>query len=154
MLVDLGRNDLGRVAKIGSVKVPSFMRVERYSHVMHLVSDVTAELGDGKDAFDAVASVFPAGTLSGAPKIRAMQIVSELEGRRRGFYGGLVGWFGRDGDADTCIAIRTVELTKGRYRVQAGAGLVYDSVGLSEAAETTAKAEAVLRSLSLAAEGL
>ena len=161
MLVDLGRNDLGRVAEVGSVRVPSFMRLEKYSHVMHLVSDVEARLAAGKDAFDAVASVFPAGTLSGAPKVRAMQIVSELEGRRRGAYGGLVGWFDRDGNADTCIAIRTVEMqeaAKGgapaRFRVQAGAGVVYDSNPVSEARETAAKAEGVLQSLSLAARGL
>ena len=161
MLVDLGRNDLGRVATVGSVKVPSFMRLERYSHVMHLVSDVEATLAPGKDAFDAVASVFPAGTLSGAPKVRAMQIVSELEGRRRGSYGGLVGWFDREGNADTCIAIRTVEMNepasgKGptRFRVQAGAGIVYDSIPLSEARETEAKAEGVLQSLALASRGL
>ena len=161
MLVDLGRNDLGRVAAVGSVRVPSFMRLERYSHVMHLVSDVEATLAPGKDAFDAVASVFPAGTLSGAPKIRAMQIVSELEGRRRGSYGGLVGWFDREGNADTCIAIRTVEMNepangKGptRFRVQAGAGIVYDSIPLSEARETAAKAEGVLQSLALASRGL
>jgi anthranilate synthase component 1 len=155
MLVDLGRNDLGRVATIGSVRVPDFMRVERYSHVMHLVSDVTAELAEGKDAFDAVASVFPAGTLSGAPKIRAMQIVSQTEGRPRGPYGGLVGWFGTDGGADTAIAIRTVRLDAGgRFTVQAGAGIVYDSDPAAEAAETIAKSEGVLRALDLAARGL
>ncbi len=174
MLVDLGRNDLGRVARAGSVRVPSFMRVERYSHVMHLVSDVTGELRGDRDPFDAVASVFPAGTLSGAPKVRAMQIVSELEARRRGVYGGLVGWFGLDGRADTCIAIRTVELTvppgarartppgsRGpaagggwRFRVQAGAGIVFDSDPAAEAAETRAKAEGVLAALDLAARGL
>lgn len=158
MLVDLGRNDLGRVAKVGSVKVPDFMRVERYSHVMHLVSDVTAELADGKDALDAVASVFPAGTLSGAPKIRAMQIVSELEGRRRGAYGGMVGWFDLAGNADTCIAIRMVQMKRGaggmRFSVQAGAGIVYDSDPAAEAAETVAKSRGVIRALELAAEGL
>lgn len=154
MLVDLGRNDLGRVARIGSVAVPDFMRIERYSHVMHLVSDVTAELAPGKDAFDAVASVFPAGTLSGAPKIRAMQIVAELEGARRGPYGGLVGWFDAAGNADTCIGIRMVAMHKGRFRVQAGAGIVYDSDPAAEARETEAKAAGTLRALEMAAGGL
>lgn len=145
MLVDLGRNDLGRVCRFGSVRVPSFKRVERYSHVMHLVSDVQGELSKGKDAIDAFQACFPAGTLTGAPKIRAMEIIEELEETRRGFYGGAVGYFGFDGDAEFAITIRSLAFwpeSKGKARVvfQAGAGIVADSDPAREYEETRNKA--------------
>jgi hypothetical protein len=127
MLVDLGRNDLGRVCRFGSVRVPEFMKVERYSHVLHIVSSVLGELDDDKDALDALVATFPAGTLSGAPKIRAMEIIDELEGAARGLYGGALGYLDLAGNLDFCIAIRTLTLEAGRARVQAGAGIVADS---------------------------
>jgi anthranilate synthase component 1 len=150
MLVDLARNDLGRVCKIGSVRVPDYAIVERYSHVMHIVSQVEGELAEGKDAFDLFRSTFPAGTLTGAPKVRAMQIISELEGERRGIYGGAVGYFGFDGGHDSCIVIRTAFLRDGVASVQAGAGVVADSVPTSEFEETLNKSKGVLRALGLA----
>lgn len=147
MLVDLARNDLGRVARYGSVKVDELMVVEHYSHVMHIVSNVTARLAPGKAAFDAFTASFPAGTLSGAPKVRAMEIIDSLEVTRRGPYGGVVGYFDFSGNIDTCITIRTLIATKGRAYVQAGAGIVADSDPAEEAAETRRKAEAVLRAV-------
>ncbi|MGN1089368.1 MAG: anthranilate synthase component I [Huintestinicola sp.] len=152
MLVDLGRNDVGRVSKPGTVKVAEFMRVERYSKVMHLVSDVEGVLEEGKTAVDALMSVLPAGTLSGAPKVKAMQIIDELENVKRGVYGGTVGYMAYNGDIDTCIAIRTVLFRNGKAYVQAGAGIVYDSDPESEYEETKRKAAAVINALSGAAQ--
>ncbi|MDT0306644.1 anthranilate synthase component I [Streptomyces sp. DSM 44917] len=153
MLVDLGRNDLGRVCAPGSVEVLDFMAIERYSHVMHIVSTVTGRLDEGRTAFDALTACFPAGTLSGAPKPRAMQIIEELEPTRRGLYGGCVGYLDFAGDADTAIAIRTAVLRDGTAYVQAGAGVVADSDPLSEDDECRSKAAAVLRAVA-AADGL
>jgi anthranilate synthase component 1 len=150
MLVDLGRNDLGRVSRFRSVAVPEFMAVERYSHVMHIVSSVTGELAEGKDALDALAATFPAGTLSGAPKIRAMEIIDELEPDRRGLYGGAVGYLDLRGNLDFCITIRTVVLEGGQAVVQAGAGIVADSDPESERREMEAKAAAMREALRLA----
>jgi anthranilate synthase component 1 len=147
MLVDLGRNDLGRVCAPGSVEVVEFMTVERYSHVMHIVSTVTGRVAEGRTAFDVLTACFPAGTLSGAPKPRAMQIIEELEPTRRGLYGGCVGYLDFAGDADTAIAIRTALIRDGRAYVQAGAGVVADSVPESEDAECRNKAAAVLRAV-------
>lgn len=154
MLVDLGRNDLGRVARPGSVQVKQFMFVERYSHVMHLVSDVESLLADGKDAFDLVEAAFPAGTLSGAPKVRAMELINELEPESRGAYGGAVGYFSCTGNMDLAITIRTLEILDGRITVQAGAGIVYDSVPEKEYEETMNKAAAVFKAVNLAAGNL
>jgi anthranilate synthase component 1 len=154
MLVDLGRNDLGRVAEIGSVSVPTYMAVERYSHVMHLVSRVEARLDDGHDRLDALVATFPAGTLTGAPKIRAMQIVGALEPTRRGLYGGAVGYLDFAGNLDFCIAIRTIAMREGRAVVQAGAGIVADSVPSAEYDETRDKARALIQALELANKGL
>lgn len=151
MLVDLGRNDVGRVCKPGSVRVHDFMHIERYSHVMHLVTEVQGMLTADMDAFEAVRAAFPAGTLSGAPKVRAMEIIDTLEQRRRGLYGGAVGYFGPRGDADFGIAIRTLTALHDRFVVQAGAGLVADSDPVAEADETEHKAQAVLRALRWAA---
>jgi len=150
MLVDLGRNDIGRVCRFGSVAVPELMKVEHYSHVAHLVSSVTGELADGKDALDALAATFPAGTLSGAPKIRAMEIIDELEPARRGLYGGALGYLDLRGNLDFCIAIRTLVIEAGRARVQAGGGIVADSEPAYEQRETEAKAGAMLEALELA----
>ncbi|WP_112273044.1 anthranilate synthase component I [Lentzea terrae] len=150
MLVDLGRNDLGRVCKPGSVHVVDFFKVERYSHVMHIVSTVTGELADGKTAYDAVAACFPAGTLSGAPKPRAMELIEELEPTRRGLYGGVVGYFDFAGDADTAIAIRTALVRGGVAYVQAGGGIVADSDPLAEDNECLNKAGAVLAAIATA----
>ncbi len=136
MLVDLGRNDLGRVAEVGSVSVPRFMQIERYSHVMHIVSVVKAKLRSDLHSFDAMMSVFPAGTLSGAPKIRAMQIINSFEPESRGVYGGAIGFIDFSGNMDSCIAIRTATVEGGIVRIQAGAGVVADSVAESEFAET------------------
>jgi anthranilate synthase component 1 len=150
MLVDLGRNDLGRVAETGSVRVDRLMAVERYSHVMHLVSTLSARLRPGLDRFDALAACFPAGTVSGAPKIRAMQIIDELEPVPRGVYAGAVLYLDFAGNLDSCIAIRTL-MTRGRRAVlQAGAGIVADSVPEREFAETAAKAGALLSAIELA----
>jgi anthranilate synthase component 1 len=153
MLVDLGRNDLGRVCRPGTVEVPEFATIERYSHVMHIVSTVVGELRPGQTAFDALAATFPAGTLSGAPKVRAMEIIEELEPTRRGLYGGTVGYFGFGGDMDMAIAIRTALLRRGRAYVQAGAGIVADSDPAAEELETRDKAAAVLAAI-VAAETL
>jgi anthranilate synthase component I len=150
MLVDLGRNDVGRVAEFGSVRVPEFMKVERYSHVMHLVSQVEGSLRDGVSAMDVFRACFPAGTVSGAPKIRAMEIIDELEPLRRGPYAGAVGYFAYGGRSmDTAIAIRTLVASHGQARVQAGAGVVIDSDPAAEYQETLDKAAALLRILSI-----
>jgi anthranilate synthase component I len=150
MLVDLGRNDLGRICTPGSVEVIDFMSVERYSHVMHIVSTVTGKLSPEKSAVDALFATFPAGTLSGAPKPRAMEIIEELEPHRRGLYGGAIGYLDFTGNIDTCIAIRTALIYKGRAYVQAGAGVVADSVAESENQECINKAAAVLGAISAA----
>ena len=150
MLVDLGRNDLGRVCLPGSVEVVEFMQVERYSHVMHLVSTVVGALEPDRTALDALVATFPAGTLSGAPKPRAMSIIDDLEPARRGLYGGVVGYVDFAGDLDTAIAIRTALIRGDRAHVQAGAGVVADSDPASEDAECRAKAAAVLRAVAIA----
>jgi anthranilate synthase component I len=150
MLVDLGRNDLGRVCVPGTVKVDELMEVENYSHVMHIVSNVTGTLAEGKDAFDALRATFPAGTVSGAPKIRAMEIISELEPAARGPYAGTVGYIGADGAMDMCITIRTVMITGGRAYLQSGAGIVADSDPEREYDETLHKAKALHHALELA----
>lgn len=147
MLVDLGRNDVGKVSKFGSVEVTSFMQTERYSKVMHLVSDVQGTLKDDKNAIDALLAVLPAGTLSGAPKVRAMEIIDEMENKKRGLYGGTVGYLGFDGNIDTCIAIRTVLFRNNKAYVQAGAGIVADSVPEKEFVETQNKALAVINAI-------
>ena len=147
MLVDLGRNDVGRVAEAGSVEVTDLMRVVKYSNVMHLESEVRGKLRQHKDAYDALRSCLPAGTLSGAPKIRAIEILSELEGERRGPYGGAVGYFGFDGAMDTAITIRTMVIKNGTAYIQAGGGIVADSIPESEYQETLHKARAALRAL-------
>ncbi len=152
MLVDLGRNDVGRVAKIGSVKVTELMTVERYSHVMHIVSNVVGELNDGVDSFDAFRATFPQGTVSGAPKIRAMEIIDELEPVRRGVYAGAVGYFSFTGNTDTAIALRTLLIKGDRVYIQAGGGVVADSDPLTEYQESCNKARAMIRSLSAARE--
>lgn len=154
MLVDLGRNDLGRVCKYGTVRVPEFMTIERYSHVMHIVSDVVGELRDDVDAFDVIRACFPAGTVSGAPKVRAMEIIEELEPVRRGPYAGAVGYFSFSGDLDSCITIRTLVLCGDTAYVQAGAGVVADSVPENEYFETLNKARAMLSAVELAEKGL
>ena len=150
MLVDLGRNDVGRVCEFNTVKVPEQMVIERYSHVMHIVSDVTGTLSPGHDAYDVMKATFPAGTVSGAPKIRAMEIIAELEKTKRGPYAGAVGYFSFDGNLDSCITIRTVVLDKDKAYVQAGGGIVADSVPEMEYRETRNKAGAVLKALALA----
>ena len=154
MLVDLARNDLGRVAAAGSVEVRPLRSIERYSHVMHLVSGVTGRLAAGRDAFDLFAAAFPAGTLVGAPKVRAMELIDEIEPVRRGFYGGTVGYFGHGGDMDQAITIRTMVFRGDTYSYQAGAGLVADSVPQTEYEEVLAKSAIVRRALALAEEGL
>lgn len=153
-LMDLGRNDVGRVAQTGSVKVTDSMVIERYSHVMHIVSNVEGKLKPGMDAIDVLKATFPAGTVSGAPKIRAMEIIDELEPSKRGIYAGAVGYLGFNGDMDVAIAIRTAVIKDGTLYVQAGAGIVADSVPDSEWMETRNKAQAVLRAAEMALEGL
>jgi len=147
MLVDLGRNDVGRVAKPGSVKVPELMRVERYSHVMHLVSDVIGEIEDSKDMFDLFAATFTAGTMTGAPKVKAMELIAEIEGHKRGFYSGSVGYFGFDGNMDSAITIRTALFKEGKVYVQAGAGIVADSINELEYLEVNNKMGALIATL-------
>ena len=154
MLVDLGRNDVGRVSEIGSVKVTELMSVERYSHVMHIVSNVRGTLAPGKNGFDVFRATFPAGTVSGAPKIRAMEIIEELEPCRRGFYAGAVGYFSFQGNMDTCITIRSILVKDGRAYVQAGGGVVADSDPEKEYEETLHKAQAIFKAIELAEEGL
>jgi len=150
MLVDLGRNDLGRVARAGTVAVTKYMEVERYSHVLHLVSNVEARLKPGCDSLDALRSIFPAGTLSGAPKVRAMQLIAEAEGERRGLYGGAVGYLGYDGNLDTAITIRSAVLKDDRIHLTVGAGIVAGSVPEREFEETDHKAGAVKLAIEMA----
>jgi len=150
MLVDLGRNDVGRVAQVGSVEVNELMGIERYSHVIHIVSNVRGKLSANKTAFDLFVSAFPAGTVSGAPKIRAMQIVSELEPQQRGLYAGAIGYFGYNGNLDTCIVIRTIIMKGKKVYVTAGAGIVADSDPKLEYQETLSKARAMLKAVELA----
>ncbi|MBV8781718.1 MAG: anthranilate synthase component I [Phycisphaerae bacterium] len=153
MLVDLHRNDIGRAAKVGSVKISDVMTVERYSHVMHIVSNVTGELADGMTALDALRVSLPVGTVSGAPKLRAMQIIDELEPTKRGPYGGAVGYADFAGNLDTCIALRTIVWRNGVYDLQAGAGVVADSIPRQEYDETISKAKALLKAVDIADEG-
>jgi anthranilate synthase component 1 len=150
MLVDLGRNDVGRVAEIGSVEVNELMGIERYSHVIHIVSNVRGKLAADKSPFDLFVSAFPAGTVSGAPKIRAMQIISELEPQKRGLYAGAIGYFGYNGNLDTCIVIRTIVMKNDRVFIHAGAGIVADSDPELEYQETLNKARAMFRAVELA----
>lgn len=150
MLVDLGRNDLGRVARFGSVMVEKLMTVEKYSHVQHLVSSLSATIRPDLDRFDAFAACFPAGTVSGAPKVSAIEIISQLEPTPRGIYSGAVGYFDYAGNMDTCIAIRTMRISDGVARIQAGAGIVADSVPTAEYNETLNKAKALLRAIEIA----
>ena len=154
MLVDLGRNDLGRVAEYGSVTVDMLMSVEKYSHVQHLVSSLSATLRDGLDRFDALAACFPAGTVSGAPKVRAIEIIRDLEPTSRGVYAGTVGYFDYTGNMDTCIAIRTLVLENGVAKIQAGAGIVADSVPELEFEETVNKARVLLKAVEIAESGV
>jgi len=150
MLVDLARNDIGRVCRFGSVKVPEMMVIERYSHVMHIVSQVEGQIAPGRDAYDLMRATFPAGTVSGAPKIRAMQIIAQYEPSQRGFYAGALGYFGYDGNMDTCIMLRTALLKDGQIHIQAGAGIVADSVPASEYQETISKASALFKAVAMA----
>ncbi len=153
MLIDLARNDLGRTCEYGSVKVSDLFTVERYSHVMHIVSQVTGKLAKGRDAFDLLADPFPAGTVTGAPKVRAMEIVSELERMQRGPYAGTVGYFAPDGDMDMCITIRTIAFTGSTARLQAGAGIVWDSKPDREWHETLNKMAGLRKAIEMAEEG-
>jgi anthranilate synthase component 1 len=150
MLVDLARNDIGRVCDFGSVKVPEFMVIERYSHVMHIVSQVEGQLAPECTAFDLMRATFPAGTVSGAPKIRAMQLIAQMEGTQRGTYAGALGYFSYDGNLDSCITLRTALLKAGKVHIQAGAGIVADSVPASEFQETINKASALFKAISVA----
>ncbi|MFC1672798.1 anthranilate synthase component I family protein, partial [Pseudomonadota bacterium] len=145
MLLDLGRNDVGRVTKVGSVEVTDSYIIERYSHVMHIVSNVVGDIADDKDAIDALYAGFPAGTVSGAPKVRAMEIIDELEPEKRGIYAGCIGYFGADGEMDTCIALRTAVIKDGFMYAQAGGGVVADSTPLGEFEESRNKARALVR---------
>ena len=150
MLVDLARNDIGRVCAYGSVKVPEFMTIERYSHVMHIVSQVEGQLAPERTAFDLMRATFPAGSVSGAPKIRAMQLIAEKEGTQRGSYAGALGYFSYDGNLDSCITLRTALVKDGKVHIQAGAGIVADSVAAAEYQETISKASALFKAISLA----
>ena len=154
MLIDLGRNDIGRIAQTGSVKVTDKMSIERYSHVMHIVSNVVGTIRDDVNAMDVLRATFPAGTLSGAPKVRAMEIIQELEPVKRGIYSGFIGYLAWNGNMDTAIAIRTAVIKDGVLNVQAGAGIVYDSIPQSEWAETMSKARAIFRAVRMAARGM
>ena len=158
MLIDLGRNDIGRVCQTGSVRLTEKMLIERYSHVMHIVSNVTGQLRDGLSAMDVLRATFPAGTVSGAPKVRAMEIIDELEPVKRGVYAGAVGYLGwggsTGGNMDTAIAIRTAVIKDGELHIQAGAGVVYDSIPALEWKETMNKGRAVFRAVALAEAGL
>jgi anthranilate synthase component 1 len=149
MLVDLGRNDVGRVARYGSIELSDVMVIERYSHVMHITSNVTGQLTADRDAFDALAACLPAGTVSGAPKVRAMQIIDEIEPHRRGPYAGAVGYIDFAGNMDTCIALRTIVIQDGTAYVQAGAGIVADSVPEREFEETLNKARGLLKAIEI-----
>jgi anthranilate synthase component 1 len=152
MLVDLARNDVGRIANFGSVRVTDFMTIERYSHVMHIVSNIVGQLHPEKNAYDVMRATFPAGTVSGSPKVRAMQIINQLEKNKRGTYAGAVGYFGFDGNSDSCIALRTIALKEGRAYVQAGAGIVADSTPEGEYQETVNKAMGMMRAIERAKE--
>jgi anthranilate synthase component 1 len=152
--VDLGRNDVGRVSKMGSVEVPEFLVVEKYSHVMHIVSDVRGVLEPGKNSFDVLKACFPAGTVSGAPKVRAMEIIDELESSKRGPYAGAVGYFSFSGNMDSCIIIRTILIKNDTIYFQAGAGIVADSQPEKEFQETVNKAKALVKALQMVKEGL
>ena len=152
MLVDLARNDLGRVSEIGSVAVERYAAIEKFSHVQHIVSEVHGRLGPRRTSADALAACFPAGTLTGAPKIRAMELIDGLEASRRGVYGGAVGYFDAAGNCDLAIAIRTAVVEDGHWRIQAGAGIVADSVPEKEYAEAESKAAALFRAIELARE--
>lgn len=154
MLVDLGRNDIGKVCEYGTVRTREFMTIERYSHVMHIVSDVVGRLRDDKDIYDLIRGAFPAGTVSGAPKVRAMELIEELENVRRGVYAGCVGYISFSGNVDMCIAIRTILLKDRLAHVQAGAGIVMDSIGQKEYEETLNKAGAMIKAIELAEKGL
>ena len=154
MLVDLGRNDIGRISALGSVKVERYMSIERFSHVMHIGSTVSGRIRPDREAVDAVDAILPAGTLSGAPKLRACQIIQELEGRKRGVYGGAIGYLDFTGNLDTCIAIRLAYKKNGRICVQSGAGIVADSVPETEYQECINKARAVVKAIHAAQEGL
>lgn len=154
MLVDLGRNDVGRVSKMGSVEVPEFLLIEKYSHVMHIVSDVKGVLETGKNSFDVLKACFPAGTVSGAPKVRAMEIIDELESSKRGPYAGAVGYFSFSGNMDSCIIIRTILIKNDTVFFQAGAGIVADSQPEKEFQETVNKAKALVKALQMVKEGL
>jgi anthranilate synthase component I len=150
MLVDLARNDIGRVCAFGSVKVPEFMLIERYSHVMHIVSQVEGQLAPERSAFDLMRATFPAGTVSGAPKVRAMQLISQMEPTQRGSYAGALGYFSYDGNLDSCITLRTALVKDGKVHIQAGAGIVADSVPAAEYQETINKASALFKAITLA----
>jgi anthranilate synthase component 1 len=154
MLIDLGRNDAGRVCEIGSVKLTDKMVIERYSHVMHIVSNVTGHIRPGMSAIDVLRATFPAGTVSGAPKIRAMEIIDELEPVKRGVYAGAVGYLSWSGNMDTAIAIRTAVVKDGTLHIQAGAGIVADSVPTNEWHETLNKGRAIFRAVAMACHGL
>jgi anthranilate synthase component I len=154
MLIDLGRNDAGRVCEIGSVKLTDKMVIERYSHVMHIVSNVTGNIRPGMSAIDVLRATFPAGTVSGAPKIRAMEIIDELEPVKRGIYAGAVGYLSWSGNMDTAIAIRTAVIRDGTLHIQAGAGIVADSVPTNEWHETLNKGRAIFRAVAMACHGL
>jgi anthranilate synthase component 1 len=154
MLVDLGRNDLGRVCRYGSVKVTDLMRVEKYSHVMHLVSSVQGVLREDQDCFDALETCLPAGTVSGAPKVRAMEIIEELESCRRNIYGGAIGYVDFSGNLDTCIALRTIVIKDSTAYIQAGGGIVADSQPEREREESMNKARALIRAVEFAHQGL
>ena len=154
MLVDLGRNDIGKISEFGSVKVEKYMSIERFSHVMHIGSTVAGTIREDKDALDAVDAILPAGTLSGAPKIRACEIINELEDNKRGIYGGAIGYIDFAGNLDTCIAIRIAYKKNGKVFVRSGAGIVADSIPEKEYEECINKAKAVVRALELAQEGI
>jgi anthranilate synthase component 1 len=154
MLVDLGRNDIGKISKIGSVEVEKYMSIERFSHVMHIGSTVRGEIRDDRDALDAVDAILPAGTLSGAPKLRACQLICELENNKRGIYGGAIGYVDLTGNLDTCIAIRIAFAKNGKVFVRSGAGIVADSVPETEYQECINKAKAVIKALEQAEGGI
>ncbi len=154
MLVDLGRNDIGRVCKYGTVKPRELMTIERYSHVMHIVSDVVGRIDENKDIYDLIRGAFPAGTVSGAPKVRAMTLIDEMEKERRGVYAGSVGYISFSGNMDMCISIRTIVMQKTKAYIQAGAGIVLDSIGEKEYEETQNKAKAMIKAIEMAEEGL
>ena len=154
MLVDLARNDIGRVCQYGTVEVPDYMVIERYSHVMHIVSQVKGIIAKEKTAYDLMRATFPAGTLSGAPKVRALQIISELENCQRGLYGGALGYFSFEGNHDSCIGIRTAVIKNNRIFIQSGAGVVADSVPENEFMETVSKAKGMLKAVAVAEQSL